>query len=238
MDRKDPITKFIANLFVDELSKVYRDYPVTLSDQYNALYPTCTIQWLYDDEFRRIFIYYSIEYEKREEFFKYLKQPEEIYFRIAMRLINETYSNTRFFPEILVPQGKRSMIEDKVSASHLIDKYMTLNNSDDSYKILRPYACSYWYCDQKWRFLENHSRYVQNIFKVKTKYPKEWKDKIHTFEQEVLKINEKYDFYKSEEEIFKAGFEEFSKLYQSYFGRELFKADEENIERLYVVINT
>ena len=175
-ERKQEISKYIAYCIMGELKNVFINGNYKLKDIFHGALPCMRIQWWYDKNFNKIYLFYEIDSYARHNY-----NPIELYLRINSRLINNFYKDNKIWlnltdPSIRIYNGKN-----------------VINVTDTSCKYLRVSAFSYWYCNGSWRFIENYNKYnhMKYMFLIDNNI-----SKIIEFEKEVMKINKKYNFMK------------------------------------------
>lgn len=175
-EKKQDISKYIAYCIIDELKNIFSDSKYNIKEIFNNALPCMKIQWWYDKNFNKIYLFYEID-----NYARYNYNPINLYLRINSRLLNSFRINYNIWLELIDPSIR------------IYDGKKVLNNTDTSCEYLRTTAFSYWYCNGSWRFIENYNRY--NLIKYKFLLDNNI-SKIIEFEKEVLRINKKYNFMK------------------------------------------
>ena len=213
------INAYILNAVGDELRNYYPKANYFLKEFENRTNPSFCVQWWYNEDFNRIFLWYELDYWTR-----YNLDPSEVYTRINTRLKNNFYRDLCLHLELLDPMIR---VYDGERVTHVVDS---------SCKYIRLGCFSYWECDGVLRFLESQLVTSYNLLNT-GEYRKETANILKAFADEVDILNHKYNFEFNNDEDVKAGFEEYKVLYKKHFGVDLEAVKEEDVHRFYIDID-
>jgi hypothetical protein len=221
---------YIEECIIDELHNFF-DYKGIDKELYNEAVSCFAAQMIYNEEYNKIYFYYELDPESR-----YSIDPELLYRRINSRLLETVYEFLHVWIEILGPAI--NWYEDK-RISKVVDM---------SVKYLRPTCFTWWNCfDGTKRFIEDGHIVRIDIDRYRMLHsddlgPKQINSEdsdntgLSSFSSQVNELNLKYDFEGNNKEDVEKGFNEYAKIYKSYFGKDLKPINDKDIKYIYLDI--
>ena len=213
----EEISKYFQAIILGKLKLLHENLFVLGIDNNaeNQIGQNVKIQWIYDDKFNRLYLYYELP-----KYFRYCSDPiEDIYYKINCEILNNFHRDFNIWVEILDP------------VSRVFGGKRTLNVPNSSCEYLRPSCFSYWLCNGSLRFLENDHLYnyikTQKFINKILSY-----DALAEFEKKVYNLNQKYNFNNSDN--VKKGFDEYKSIYYNYFKINLNPTEESIINKIYI----
>lgn len=217
----DQIVEFVKRCIIDEVKNLFQyNIKYTEVDMYQMIpEPILPIQIYYDEQNRRVYIYYDLDPRAKKEYPDFIK----MYLKINSRIINTFYEAFTLHPYIL---GPANIYKDKRLSSkvYCTDSFLTANTT------------SYWRTfDERYKFISNEN--IVNRDRMVFLMNGGTEAQLDEFDKQVLAINQSRDFVNNNDIDVIEGFIEYQELYKQYFGRDLQPIDPSNPHMQYIYLD-